>query len=258
MSSKNRQPSVPMFVEPLESRQLLSGVSLASAPLTATPSVATVHRHIVGSPTRLQFTANPATTLMGQPFTLSAKLTCGGLPLRTATIKITDSGGNPVATIVTARSGYASITIPNGFVGTYSLKAAFAGAGRYLGSQSALIPVHINQPAFLTAADGLRTATVIAGSGAGAVNGQTAHVEYTGFLTNGTRFDTNVGGTKLLDVQLGAHTVIQGFEEGILGMKVGETRDLVIPPAIGYGTHPPTGIPVNATLIFIVTVKSIT
>jgi FKBP-type peptidyl-prolyl cis-trans isomerase FkpA len=259
MSSKNRKPTVPMFVEPLESRQLLSGVALTPAPVTtAAPSAVTVHRFIVSSPTRLQFFALPATTLMGQPFTLSAKLTCGGLPLRTATIKITDSAGNLVANIVTARSGYASLTIPNGFVGSYQLKAAFAGASRYLASASPLIPVHINQPTFITAADGLRTATVITSTGAIATTGKTAKVKYTGFLTTGSRFDTNVGQAGTFDFVVGNPVgAIKGFDEGVTGMNVGSTRVLVIPPALGYGAVARTGIPANSTLIFIVSLVAV-
>jgi hypothetical protein len=259
MSSKMHKPSVPMFVEPLESRQLLSVGLVSSATVAPLASTVTVQPrvHRVSSATRLTFVATPATTLMGQPFTLSAKLTSGGLPLRTATIKITDSSGNLVANIVTARSGYASLTIPNAFVGNYQLKAAFAGASRYLASASPLIPIHINQPTFVTAANGLRTATVITSTGTVATTGRKASVKYTGFLTNGTRFDTNVGSAGTFDLVIGQHNAIAGFEQGVTGMNVGETRDLVIPPALGYGSTPNGNIPANSTLIFIVTLVAV-
>jgi peptidylprolyl isomerase/FKBP-type peptidyl-prolyl cis-trans isomerase FkpA len=88
------------------------------------------------------------------------------------------------------------------------------------------------------------------GSGPGAANGQTIQVHYTGKLTDGKVFDSSIGKNPL-SVTLGAGQVIQGWDIGILGMKVGEKRELTIPPALGYGAQGfPGVIPPNATLIF--------
>jgi hypothetical protein len=115
-----------------------------------------------------------------------------------------------------------------------------------------------------TTADGLQYATLTAGSGATVPNNAYVEVNYSGYLTNGTLFDSslNPGRTPfefgLGDKYEGAYTVIQGWEEGIPGMKVGETRILVIPAAIGYGaTGSPPTIPGNATLIFTVQMLAI-
>jgi FKBP-type peptidyl-prolyl cis-trans isomerase len=88
------------------------------------------------------------------------------------------------------------------------------------------------------------------GSGPGAANGQTIQVHYTGKLTDGKVFDSSIGKNPL-SVTLGAGQVIQGWDIGILGMKVGEKRELTIPPLLGYGAQGfPGVIPPNATLIF--------
>lgn len=88
------------------------------------------------------------------------------------------------------------------------------------------------------------------GSGPGATNGQAVHVHYTGKLTDGKVFDSSIGKNPLT-VTLGAGQVIQGWDIGILGMKVGEKRELTIPPQLAYGAQGfPGVIPPNATLIF--------
>ncbi len=103
--------------------------------------------------------------------------------------------------------------------------------------------------------DGLKIETLKEGTGAEVKNGDYAVVNYTGMLENGSVFDSNVD-PKFNHMQpfgfdLGSGMVIKGWDEGVLGMKVGEKRKLTIPPAIGYGVygHPPV-IPANATLIF--------
>ena len=74
------------------------------------------------------------------------------------------------------------------------------------------------------------------GTGATAVNGDTVSVFYTGSFLNGQVFDSNVGGTALT-FRLGAGAVIPGFEQGIVGMKVGGKRRLTIPPSLAYGSQ---------------------
>ena len=90
------------------------------------------------------------------------------------------------------------------------------------------------------------------GTGEEAKNGNTVAVHYTGFLENGTKFDSSLDRGKPFAFTLGIGQVIKGWDLGVLGMKVGEERKLVIPSELGYGeTGTPGGpIPPNATLIF--------
>ncbi|MFZ5558216.1 MAG: FKBP-type peptidyl-prolyl cis-trans isomerase [Pseudomonadota bacterium] len=87
--------------------------------------------------------------------------------------------------------------------------------------------------------------------GAGATAGQHVTVHYTGWLTNGTQFDSSKDRGDPFSFPLGARRVIAGWDEGVQGMKVGGKRKLTIPPELGYG---PRGagavIPPNATLVF--------
>lgn len=89
------------------------------------------------------------------------------------------------------------------------------------------------------------------GTGAEAVAGKTVTVNYVGWLTDGTKFDSSYESGQPFSFPLGGGQVIPGWDEGIVGMKVGGKRLLTIPPDKGYGPqgYPPT-IPPNATLVF--------
>lgn len=89
--------------------------------------------------------------------------------------------------------------------------------------------------------------------------GDTVFVQYTGKLTDGTKFDSSLDhGGKPFSFQVGAGQVIKGWDQGLLGAKVGEKRTLTIPASLGYGTAGAGGvIPPNATLIFDIEVVSI-
>lgn len=100
--------------------------------------------------------------------------------------------------------------------------------------------------------DGLRYEEVKEGTGAEAKKGDTVKVTYVGMLDDGTVFDASKRHPPgYFSFKLGAGMVIQGWDEGVPGMKVGGERKLTIPPDLGYGSagYPPT-IPPNATLIF--------
>ncbi len=99
-------------------------------------------------------------------------------------------------------------------------------------------------------ASGLQYKDVKVGDGAVAKAGNTVSVHYTGWLTDGTKFDSSVDRGQPFSFQLGAGNVIKGWDEGVTGMKVGGTRILIIPPELGYGAQANGPIPANSTLIF--------
>ena len=105
------------------------------------------------------------------------------------------------------------------------------------------------------APSGLYYRDMTVGTGAAVANGQQLSMRYTGWLANGTQFDSNVNGSPLV-FRLGTRAVIDGWDLGIVGMKVGGRRQLILPPALGYGAAGNGSIPGNAILVFIVDVLS--
>ena len=102
-----------------------------------------------------------------------------------------------------------------------------------------------------TTPSGLIIDDLVAGDGATASAGQNVTVHYTGWLTDGTKFDSSKDRGDPFVFPLGGGRVIKGWDEGVQGMKVGGKRKLTIPPAIGYGARGAGGvIPPNATLVF--------
>jgi FKBP-type peptidyl-prolyl cis-trans isomerase FkpA len=102
-----------------------------------------------------------------------------------------------------------------------------------------------------TSPSGLIVEEVVVGNGALAESGQRVSVHYTGWLTDGTKFDSSKDRGDPFVFPLGNGKVIKGWDEGVAGMKVGGTRKLTIPPALGYGARGAGGvIPPNATLVF--------
>jgi len=103
----------------------------------------------------------------------------------------------------------------------------------------------------VTTADGLKYWNTKVGTGTTATAGHKVKVNYTGWLTNGKKFDSSVG-REPFEFQLGAGQVIKGWDEGVAGMKVGGKRRLEIPPALAYGSRGVGGglIPPNSTLLF--------
>ena len=97
---------------------------------------------------------------------------------------------------------------------------------------------------------GLIKEDLVVGTGAEAVAGKKVSVHYTGTLTDGKKFDSSVGRGPF-DFKLGGGQVIQGWDQGVAGMKVGGLRKLTIPPELAYGArgYPPV-IPPNSTLVF--------
>ncbi|MDO9450519.1 MAG: FKBP-type peptidyl-prolyl cis-trans isomerase [Rugosibacter sp.] len=103
----------------------------------------------------------------------------------------------------------------------------------------------------ITTASGLKIEDSIEGSGEQACAGQTVTVHYTGWLTDGRKFDSSKDRDEPFEFLLGERQVIAGWDEGVVGMKIGGTRTLTIPSDLGYGARGAGGvIPPNATLVF--------
>jgi len=98
---------------------------------------------------------------------------------------------------------------------------------------------------------GLEIEDQIVGDGEEAVAGQTVEVHYTGWLTDGTKFDSSHDRNETFSFKLGGGQVIAGWDQGVAGMKIGGARKLTIPSEMGYGERGAGGvIPPNATLVF--------
>jgi FKBP-type peptidyl-prolyl cis-trans isomerase len=107
--------------------------------------------------------------------------------------------------------------------------------------------LNVNLEAMTKTASGLYYQDLVLGAGDEATAGATVTVHYTGWLHDGTMFDSSVGGDP---ATFSLNGVIQGWSEGVPGMKVGGKRKLVIPPELGYGKSGTGPIPGNATLVF--------
>jgi peptidylprolyl isomerase len=103
---------------------------------------------------------------------------------------------------------------------------------------------------YTTTPSGLQYAVIQAGDGAIAESGDMVSVHYTGWLEDGTMFDSSLKRGEPFEFPLGQGQVIQGWDEGVAGMQVGEQRQLRIPGKLGYGATGQGDIPANATLIF--------
>jgi peptidylprolyl isomerase len=112
-------------------------------------------------------------------------------------------------------------------------------------------PADEDEAEMVTLPSGLKYRILKEGVGREVKAGDTAVVHYTGKLTNGVVFDSSHRRGEPFSFVLGAGTVIKGWDEGVVGMKVGEKRKLVIPAELGYGSRgSPPSIPPNAKLIF--------
>ena len=103
----------------------------------------------------------------------------------------------------------------------------------------------------VTNASGLKYVDVVVGKGASPAAGKTVKVHYTGTLEDGKKFDSSVDRNEPFSFTIGVGQVIKGWDEGVMTMKVGGKRKLIIPSKLGYGAQGAGGaIPPNATLLF--------
>jgi len=114
----------------------------------------------------------------------------------------------------------------------------------------------VNLAASTLTQTGLYYRDITVGTGSAVLSGHLIKVHYNGYFPDGSSFDANVAPATPFAFTLGAHQVIEGWEEGVAGMNVGGTRQLIVPPALGYGTNGQGVIPPNAILVFSVTVVS--
>lgn len=141
--------------------------------------------------------------------------------------------GNPFEKTVATETGTDTVVIPDVENNPEAASAALLGA---------------------TDAEGNITKLIIedskVGTGAVVKKGDTVTVHYVGALQNGTEFDNSLKRGAPITFRIGYGDVIQGWEEGLIGMKVGGQRVLVVPPSLGYGAEVNGPIPANSTLLF--------
>jgi peptidylprolyl isomerase len=112
-------------------------------------------------------------------------------------------------------------------------------------------PTKVEESQYTTTPSGLKYYDIKVGTGATPTKGSTVNVHYTGWLTDGTMFDSSLTRGEPFSFAVGTGQVIPGWDEGVSTMKVGTYRQLVIPASLGYGAAGAGGvIPPNATLIF--------
>jgi hypothetical protein len=274
MYRKNPSP----LVEVLESRTLLSGTAPVSTPAPHRAETSLTVGRAVSERTTSVLSISKHVSILGQPlkFTITVKAATGaGTPA--GTVELIDNGATVAGAgselvLTLSPKGRAAYTFEAGnlavYAGVHTFSALYIPGDSHLGSISKAVTILVKAPKFRRAADGLGTATVQNGHGKTIGDGQNATVLYTGFLqSNGEIFDyatsTSHGPdaptTLTFQVNADPEQVINGFDRGVRGMKVGETRDIAIPAALGYGiSGSGSSVPSNADLLFIVKLLSIT
>ncbi len=279
MKKCNASASSLLPVESLEQRRLFSaGIAFHSAPLapSATPALVS-HAKAAAPATRVTLKVTGQGSFFASGVTITATVKSnvrGTAPAGTVRFLnggnpiAIDANGNPLA-LALGSDGKASYTFGVSNVTLLPtqdpISAVYTSSNSLPGSSSKTVVVKIKTPKFVTKSDGLQISTVKKGTGTATLAaGRTARVVYTGLLaSNGKIFDyTNAHGSSSgpfsFTVQSSPEQVIPGFDEGVVGMKVGEIRVLSLPANLGYGSRgiPPT-IPANAALIFSIKLLSI-
>jgi len=165
--------------------------------------------------------------------------------------------------VVTGRATYIRNQKPLGqssHIETWVRRADAAGKPRWQAVSWVSMPIKASVlgAKAITTESGLRYEDTIIGNGPGPQPGQDVTVHYTGTLVDGTKFDSSLDRGQPFTFKIGVGQVIKGWDEGVMTMKVGGKRKLVIPPQLGYGARGAGGvIPPNATLVFEVELLSV-
>jgi len=135
---------------------------------------------------------------------------------------------------------------------TWVKRASPAGKPRWQAVSwvSMRIKVSVLGAKAVTTESGLRYEDIVIGTGQSPQSGQEVIVHYTGMFENGTKFESSLDSGQPIRFRIGVARVIKGWDEGLMTMKVGGKRKLVIPPHLGYGARPAGPIPPNSTLVF--------
>ena len=273
MYRKNSSP----LVEVLESRTFLSAATPTLAAAPEPVSAPLLVDRAVSQRTTSVLSISRHRSNLGQPLKFTITVKSGkGAATPAGTVQLIDngttvSGAGSELTLTLSPKGRVAYTFQVGslavYAGVHTFTALYTSSNSLLGSMSKPVTILVNVPTIRHAADGLGTATVQKGHGAAVTDGQSATVLYTGFLqSNAEIFDYATapshgeGAPTSLTFVVNAtpEQVINGFDRGVRGMKVGETRIVAIPSALGYGLSGNGSVPPNADLLFIVKLLSIT
>lgn len=279
MNDRNSRPlPARPLIETLESRTLLSGVGAVDASIAAEHSAAVIAASAakvkkIGTKTIITVSAGT----LGQPITFTMTVraaAAAGAPTGTVnliddrmvveTLTLTPAVSTSPKYAISQASYTLNFQAGNSafFIGKHSISAAYVPTGTFAAGKAS-VNFKVPKPTYTALANGVKYETIVAGSGAGIQDGQYAEMYYTGYLAkNGKIFDDSAnhasnGSISPFSFELGAGQVIAGFDEASVGMEVGESRLVLIPPAEGYGKKADGSIPGNSTLLFEITLVSI-
>ncbi|TAD78985.1 MAG: FKBP-type peptidyl-prolyl cis-trans isomerase [Oscillatoriales cyanobacterium] len=170
---------------------------------------------------------------------------------KTPTAEANPLSGQPVAEATANGSKLASRLISDAAAQLRSPEIAAQPTDSATPEETAPVSEPSNSDKLITTESGLQYEDIVLGTGAEPRAGQTVYVHYTGTLTDGTKFDSSRDRNQPFSFPIGTGRVIKGWDEGVISMRVGGQRRLVIPSELGYGARGAGGvIPPNATLIF--------
>jgi FKBP-type peptidyl-prolyl cis-trans isomerase/Domain of unknown function (DUF4440) len=160
-----------------------------------------------------------------------------------------------VTAVVTGRATFIRNQKPLGqsnYIEIWVRRAAAAGHPRWQAVSWVSMPIKASVlgAKAVTTQSGLRYEDIVVGTGVSPQPGQEVTVHYTGTLDTGTKFDSSLDRGLPFTFKIGEGMVIKGWDEGVMTMKVGGKRKLVIPPQLGYGARGIGPIPPNSTLVF--------